>query len=386
MASRASRETDRRFMAEAIALGRARLGRTTPNPAVGCVIVRGKRVVGRGATGAGGRPHAEAMALARAGARAKGATAYISFEPCAHQGATPSCARALAAAGIGRVVVGCLDPYPPVRGRGLRILRAAGIAVTAGVLADECRRTNEGFITRVTLRRPFGLLKLATSLDGRIAAASGDSRWISSEASRALVHRWRAECDAVMVGAGTVIADNPRLTCRAAGGRDPIRVVLDARLRTSPRSRVYRQRSAAPTILVTARRNLTRARARYGSSRVEVIGCPLRDGELDLGELAREFGRRGWCRILIEGGARTAGSALRFGVVDRVAIFVAPVLVGAGLPAIEGLGTVRMREAIALDSLGVSRVGPDCLIEGRPIARRPEHRGRRPEKSGLERS
>ena len=198
----AARDADRRFMSEAIALGRARLGLTTPNPAVGCVLVRRNRIVGRGATGRGGRPHAEAVALAKAGAKARGATAYVSFEPCAHQGVTPSCARALVAAGVRRVVIGCLDPYPPVRGRGVRIMRTAGIAVTTGVLEDECRRVNEGFITRVTRRRPFAILKLAASLDGRIAAPGGDSRWISSEPSRALVHRWRREADAVMVGAG----------------------------------------------------------------------------------------------------------------------------------------------------------------------------------------
>lgn len=354
-------------MGEAIALGRAMLGLTTPNPAVGCVIVRAGRIVGRGATGRGGRPHAETIALARAGRRARGATAYVSFEPCAHRGQTPSCARALVAAGVRRVVVGCLDPYPPVRGRGVRIMRAAGVRVTTGVLEDECRRVNEGFISRVTRRRPFGILKLAATLDGRIASASGDSRWISSEPSRALVHRWRRECDAVIVGAGTVIADNPRLTCRIANGRDPIRVVLDAQLRTPPRSRVFRQRSSAPSILVTRRANLVRARARYATRRVEVIACAERRGELDLGELAREFGRRGWSKVLIEGGARTAASALRFGIVDRVAIFLAPLILGSGLPAVEGLGTARIRDAIVLDSPAARPVGRDWLFEGRPV-------------------
>jgi len=364
----AARDADRRFMSEAIALGRARLGLTTPNPAVGCVLVRRNRIVGRGATGRGGRPHAEAVALAKAGAKARGATAYVSFEPCAHQGVTPSCARALVAAGVRRVVIGCLDPYPPVRGRGVRIMRTAGIAVTTGVLEDECRRVNEGFITRVTRRRPFAILKLAASLDGRIAAPGGDSRWISSEPSRALVHRWRREADAVMVGAGTVIADNPRLTCRVAGGRDPARVILDARLATSPQSRVFRERSTAPAILVTTRANLARARARY-ASRVEVIACAERGGELDLGALMRQFGRRGWCRVLIEGGARTAGSALRFGIIDRVAIFVAPLILGAGLSAIEGLKPSGIRRAIGLDSMAVHPVGRDLLIEAQPLKR-----------------
>jgi diaminohydroxyphosphoribosylaminopyrimidine deaminase / 5-amino-6-(5-phosphoribosylamino)uracil reductase len=251
-------------MRRALALARRMLGRTSPNPAVGCVIVRGGRrggqIVGQGATAAGGRPHAEAVALARAGAKARGATAYVSFEPCAHQGRTAPCARALVDAGVRRVVIGCIDPYPPVRGRGVAILRAAGIEVVSSVLEDECRRLNQGFITRVTRGRPLATLKLALSLDGRIAAASGDSQWISSAASRALVHRWRSEADAVIVGAGTVLADNPRLTCRVAGGRDPVRIIVDGRLRCPPRARVFVERSTAPALLVTNIANVARAR------------------------------------------------------------------------------------------------------------------------------
>src|SRR5712692_9372341 len=260
---RASAETDDRFMREALSLARSRLGLTTPNPSVGCVIVRGGIVVARGVTATGGRPHGETQALARAGRQARGATAYVSFEPCAHLGQTPPCAVALVDAGLGRVVVGCLDPDPRVKGRGIAILKRAGIEVTAGVLEEAARRVNEGFITRVTCGRPAGILKLAMSLDGRIAAANGDSRWISSAPSRAMVHRWRRECDAVMVGAGTVIADNPRLTCRIAGGRDPVRVVIDANLRTVADAKVYRQRSTAPTIIVTTHANLMMAQKKY---------------------------------------------------------------------------------------------------------------------------
>jgi diaminohydroxyphosphoribosylaminopyrimidine deaminase / 5-amino-6-(5-phosphoribosylamino)uracil reductase len=370
---------DLRFMRKALALARRMLGRTAPNPAVGCVIVSGgsrggqraDRIVGQGATAEGGRPHAEAVALARAGAKARGATAYVSFEPCAHQGRTGPCARALVEAGVRRVVVGCVDPYPPVRGRGLTMLRAAGIEVLVGVLEDECRRLNAGFITRVTRGRPFATLKLALSLDGRIAAASGDSRWISSPPSRALVHRWRNEADAVMVGAGTVLADNPRLTCRAAGGRDPVRVVVDGRLRSPPRARVFVQPSKAPALLVTSPANVARARKLYNGARVEVIGCPARrskqgsgrGSEIDLRALMRELGRRGWCNVLIEGGAHLAGSALGAGIVDRVAFFVAPIVIGGGIPAIEGLGFARVRDAIALGDLSVRRLGADLLME-----------------------
>jgi diaminohydroxyphosphoribosylaminopyrimidine deaminase/5-amino-6-(5-phosphoribosylamino)uracil reductase len=369
---------DLRFMRRALALARRMLGRTSPNPAVGCVIVRGGRhggrIVGQGATAAGGRPHAEAVALARAGAKARGATAYVSFEPCAHRGRTAPCARALVDAGVRRVVIGCIDPYPPVRGRGEAILRAAGIEVVSGVLENECRRLNQGFITRVTRGRPFTTLKLALSLDGRIAAASGDSQWISSPASRALVHRWRSEADAVMVGAGTVLADNPRLTSRIAGGRDPVRVVIDGNLRCSPRARVFVERSPAPALLVTTIANVARARRRYGGARVEVVGCPARvgerGGEIDLRVLMRELGRRGWCNVLIEGGAHLAGSAIDAGIVDRVAFFVAPIVIGAGTPAIEGLGFARVRDAIALNDLSVRQLGGDLLMEAHIASRR----------------
>jgi diaminohydroxyphosphoribosylaminopyrimidine deaminase / 5-amino-6-(5-phosphoribosylamino)uracil reductase len=361
-------------MRRALRLARAVAGRTSPNPAVGCVIVRGRGIVGAGATAAGGRPHAEALALRAAGARARKATAYVTFEPCAHRGKTPSCARALAAAGVSRVVVGCVDPYPPVRGRGILILRRAGIEVTAGVLERECRRINEGFIARVVRRRPMVILKLAMSLDGRIATASGDSRWISSPRARALVHRWRGECDAVMVGAGTILADNPRLTCRIAGGRDPARVIIDARLRTPPDSLVYRARSTAPAILVTTRANLSRARRRYASPGVEVIAAPARAGAIDLKRLMSGFARRGWNKVMIEGGAHLAGAALAAAVVDRLDLFVAPKLVGAGLGAVVGLAPRLMRDSIALSNLAVRRVGADLLIEAVPLARRRRRR------------
>ncbi len=366
----ADAEADRRFMRRAIALARARVGLTTPNPAVGCVIVRNGRIVGQGATGIGGRPHAETVAIAKAARKARGATAYVSLEPCAHTGRTPPCARALVDAGVARVVVGCLDPYPPVRGRGIAILRRAGITVETGILDDECRKVNEGFFTRVIRRRPFGILKLAASLDGRIAAASGDSRWISSEPSRALVHRWRRECDAVVVGAGTVIADNPRLTCRIPGGRDPVRVVVDLRMKTPRDAVALRGPSSAPAIVVTSRRNEARARRRYASQGVEILGCPENRGEIDLGAMMKEFARRGWCKVLFEGGARLAASALRHRIIDRVAFFVAPRIVGAGLPAVEGLETLTIARSLRLGDMTVRKVGDDLLIEGRPLPTR----------------
>ena len=364
-------------MREALALAQDRLGFTTPNPSVGCVIVRGGRVVGRGVTGDGGRPHGETVALANAGALARGATAYVSFEPCAHFGKTPPCANALVEARVKRVVIGCVDPDPRVSGNGIAILKRAKLAVTTGVLEDEALRLNEGFITRTTLGRPMGILKLAMSMDGRIAAASGDSRWISSRESRELVHRWRRECDAIMVGAGTVIADDPRLTCRVAGGRDPVRVVVDAQLRTPPTARIYKQRSKASTVLVTTQDNLAQARERYERRGVEVIAVATHDGKIELNRLMLEFGHRGWCRVLIEGGANLAGSALGAGIVDRVAIFVAPKIIGAGLSAIEGLNSRSVSDSLALEDLSARPMGDDWLLEGRVRRERSGVRRRR---------
>jgi diaminohydroxyphosphoribosylaminopyrimidine deaminase/5-amino-6-(5-phosphoribosylamino)uracil reductase len=356
-------EHDERYMRECLDLARARLGLTSPNPAVGCLIVRDGEVIARGATAPGGRPHGEVEALSQAGAAARGATAYVSFEPCSHQGQTPPCARALVDAGVARVVVGCIDPYPAVRGRGVAMLKREGVNTTVGVLEGECRRVNEGFITRVTRGRPFAILKLATSLDGRIAAANGDSRWISSEASREIVHQWRREADVVMVGAATVIADNPRLTCRGEGGRDPVRVIVDGRLRCPPSATIFRQRSAAPTLIVTTRQNVRRARRLYGS-KIEIVGAAVdAAGGVALADAMRQLARRGWSKVLIEGGAHLAGAALRSRVVDRVAFFLAPMIIGCGQSAVEGLLTRRVRQALRLNNLIMRSVGADWLVE-----------------------
>ncbi len=364
MAPRVHQQADLRFMRQALTEAAKVVGRTSPNPAVGCVIVKQGRVVGHAATASGGRPHAEPQAIRQAGRRAAGATAYVTFEPCSHFGQTPPCADALIAAGIKRAVIGCLDPYPPVRGRGAAKLRRAGIAVEVGLLEEECRRLNEGFITRVTKRRPFVLLKMALSLDGRIAAPQPNSGWISSEQSRELSHLWRNEYDAVMVGAGTVVIDNPRLTCRLKGGRDPARIVVDAALRTAPQAHVYRLRSSAPTVLVTVAENLKRAQARYAGRQVEVMAVRATAGGVDVGVLLRELAARGWSKVLLEGGAHLAAAMLTAGMVDRVAFFIAPRIFGAGIPAIEGLALKRVRDAIEVANLSAQRVGSDWLLEG----------------------
>ena len=328
------------------------------------MIVKQGRVVGRAATAAGGRPHAEPQALRIAGKRAAGATAYVTFEPCAHYGQTPPCADALVAAGITRAVIGCLDPYPPVRGRGAARLRRAGIAVEVGLLETECRQLNEGFITRVTRRRPFVLLKMALSLDGRVAAAKPGSGWISSQPARELSHRWRNECDAVMVGAGTILVDDPRLTCRIKGGRDPIRIVVDAALRTPPQAQVYRLRSSAPTLLVTVPDKAAQAQKRYARRNVEIVAIRADRDRVEVGTMMRELAARGVSKILLEGGAHLAAAVLRARMVDRVAFFMAPKIFGSGIPAIEGLALNRVRDAIEVANLRATRVGADWLLEG----------------------
>ena len=355
-------DRDEHYMREALRLAQQMRGRTAPNPAVGCVIVRDDRIVGRAATAAGGRPHAETQALAQAARKSMGATAYVSFEPCAHHGQTPPCARSLIEAQIARVVIGCGDPFPQVRGRGIAMIKRAGLAVTTGVLEADCRRLNAGFIKRVTTGRPLVTLKLAMTLDGRIAAAGGDARWISSPESRDLVHRWRNESDVVMVGAGTVIADNPRLTCRIDGGRDPIRLIVDAGLRTDPAGKIFRQRSSATTILATSAEKLEAAKRRYGN-RVDAIAVPRSQHGLDLDALMAEVAARGWSTVLLEGGAHLAGAAIAARIVDRVAFFLAPKLLGGGLGALEGLVAPTMRSAIALENLSARPIGTDWLLE-----------------------
>jgi diaminohydroxyphosphoribosylaminopyrimidine deaminase/5-amino-6-(5-phosphoribosylamino)uracil reductase len=292
----------------------------------------------------------------------------VTLEPCAQFGQTPPCADAVIAAGLARVVVGVGDPNPLVRGRGLRGLRRAGIAVTTGVLAEEAGAMSAWFRHFIVQRRPFVLLKLAASLDGRIATARGESRWISGPAARRWVHELRNRVDAVMVGAGTAIADDPALTCRVRGGRDPLRVVVDGRLRMSPRARMLRQRSRASTLIATTRvapRGRSRALTRAGA---EVIALSGRGTTVNLGALLRELGARGVVSVLIEGGGELAASALRARLVDRLLLVSAPTLLGGdGRAMLGALGLRRLADAPRIVDETVTRLGPDLLREG-PVA------------------
>jgi len=354
-------------MRAALALARRGLGNAWPNPAVGCVLVRHGQVVGRGWTQPGGRPHAEAEALRRAGWQARGATAYVTLEPCSHHGRTPPCCDALLAAGIARVVVAMRDPDPRVNGRGLERLRAAGIVVEEGLCEDEARALNAGFFRRIEAGLPMVTLKLATTLDGRIATASGESRWITGPVARREVHAMRARHDAVLVGSGTVLADDPDLTCRIPGmERMPVlRVVADARLRTPTSARLVTTASRLPTCIFTAPGHRPAELAPYIAAGVAVQTVPAApEGGLDLRALLAALAQRGVTRVLAEGGAGLAAGLLRAGLVDRIAWFHAPAVMGAeGHPATADLHLAALAAMPRFRRVAVRELGPDLLTE-----------------------
>ncbi len=354
-------------MATALRLARRGLGRVWPNPAVGCVIVREGRVVGRGWTQPGGRPHAETEALAMAGAAAKGATAYVSLEPCSHHGKTPPCAEALIAAGVARVVTATGDPDPRVSGRGHTLLREAGIAVREGLLREAAETLNRGFLLKVREGRPLVTLKLAMSLDGRIATHNGKSQWITGAEARARAHLLRAEHDAVMVGSGTAIADNPRLTVRLPGleGRQPLRLVADGSLALPLTQELVRTAAQVPTWLLT-RGDVERHRRRaFEETGVEVITVEGAEGApLDLPAAFKALGERGLTRVLVEGGGRLAASLLRAGLVDDLIVFQAGMAIGGdGMPGIGGLGLEQLENAPRFRRRSVTPVGQDLMVQ-----------------------
>lgn len=354
-------------MLAALALAARGLGRTWPNPAVGCVLVRpdlNGRVVGRGWTQPGGRPHAETEALARAGALAEGATAYVTLEPCAHHGRTPPCADALIEAGIDRAVVAIEDPDPRVSGQGIARLRDAGVAVTQGVGAEAAAEINAGFLTRIRQGRPLITLKIASSLDGRIATKSGESRWITGEASRRHGHALRLSHDAILVGIGTALADDPELTCRLPDvGKGPVRIVVDTHLRLSPESRLAATARDVPTWVLSAR-GLERTRAALLTAKgIEVIDVAGgRNGRVDLTEALDKLAARGLTRVLVEGGGTVAGALLGAGLVDRIVWFRAPIVLGGdGVPAVAGFDFATLAAAPGFVRTDAQALGPDTL-------------------------
>lgn len=345
-------------MAHALALGRRGLGQVWPNPAVGCVIVRDGRVLGRGWTQPGGRPHAEAMALA--GTAAAGATAYVTLEPCAHRSPRgPACADLLVASGVARVVTALTDPDPRTAGQGHDRLRAAGIAVTTGVLEAEARRDHAGFLMRILQGRPLVTLKLAATLDGRIATASGESRWITGEAARRMVHALRASHDAVMIGGGTARADDPVLTVRGFGAvRQPVRVVLTAGLDLPRDGQLARTAGEVPLWLVHTGGDA----APWQALGAETIAVPSRERGVDVGAALAALGARGLTRVFCEGGGGLAASLLSAGLVDELVMFSAGRVIGAdGLPAVAALGLDRLAAAPRFELVECRPVGGDVL-------------------------
>jgi len=352
-------------MAVALRLAARGLGAVWPNPAVGCVLVQGDRIVGRGWTQPGGRPHGEVEALRRAGSAALGATAYVSLEPCAHYGRTPPCTMALLQAGVRRVVAATVDPDPRVDGRGIEQLRQAGVEVTVGPGRAEAEALNAGFILRVRAGRPLVTLKLATSLDGRIATRSGASQWLTGEAARARGHLLRASHDAILIGSGTALADDPALTCRLPGlePRSPVRVVLDGRLRLGPGSNLARTAGSVPTWLFTGPDAPARRQDALRRLGVDVQPIGTDDsGRLDLAAVLAALGARGITRVLVEGGAGLATSLLRARLVDRLAWFRGALLIGGdGHAAIGALGVEAIADALALQPAGGGLLAHDRL-------------------------
>jgi diaminohydroxyphosphoribosylaminopyrimidine deaminase/5-amino-6-(5-phosphoribosylamino)uracil reductase len=338
-------------------------GRTSPNPMVGAVLVRGRKVVGTGFHQIAGRDHAEIIALKRAGAKARGATLYINLEPCSHQGRTPPCTRSLIQAGIKEVIAGMTDPNPLVAGRGFQQLRRAGIRVRAGLLEAECRSLNEAFVKYITQQRPFVTLKLAATLDGRIASMTGDARWISSADSRHAVHRLRNRVDAVLVGVGTALADDPQLTCRIPGGRNPWRIILDSRLRIPSGAQIFHQRDPEKTIVVTGDQVAAKKVRFLEAQGARVWRFRLRKGKIPWGPLLSKLAGVGITSVLIEGGATVAASAIKEKIVDKILFFyAAKILGGDGRGMIDGLGIRSVGKAIPVRPLEVRKSGSDLLV------------------------
>ncbi|MEF8793876.1 bifunctional diaminohydroxyphosphoribosylaminopyrimidine deaminase/5-amino-6-(5-phosphoribosylamino)uracil reductase RibD [Thiohalorhabdus sp.] len=367
MAGGADEAADRRLMRRALALARRGRGWTDPNPMVGCVLVRDGRIVGEGYHARVGGAHAEAAALERAGDAAAGATAYVTLEPCSHQGRTPPCADRLVEAGVARVEAAMADPDERVSGRGLERLRKAGVEVNTGALGDTAEALNAGFVKRARTGWPWVTLKLAASLDGRTATSSGESQWITSEAARTDVHRLRHGHAAIITGSGTVMADDPSLTARIPeGGAHPLRVVLDSELRTVPGARVVT--GPGRCLVVAGHQASAERRQALEAAGTEVMAVPADgDGRLNLAAVWDELGRREINSVLAECGATLAGSMLFGGWVDRLVTYQAPTIIGAGGRAMFAVEAITsMAERIELDVLERREIGPDWRITAKP--------------------
>jgi diaminohydroxyphosphoribosylaminopyrimidine deaminase / 5-amino-6-(5-phosphoribosylamino)uracil reductase len=360
-------------MLRALRLAEKGRGETSPNPMVGALVVSNGRVVGQGYHHAAGEPHAEILALQEAGHRAKGATLYVTLEPCGHLNKrTPPCVPAIHRAGIRRVVVAMIDPNPLVRGKGVAQLRRAGLSVTVGIVRDEAEAMNRAYCHWVKTKRPYVTLKAGMTLDGQIATASGESRWITSLSSRREVHQLRAQADAVLVGIGTVLNDNPALTARriprlsALAAKQPLRIVLDSRLSIPLSAKVLSQQRQAPTLVVTTSAAPRSKRVALEEQGIEVLTLPSDKGRVRLLSLLQRLGERGLTHVIVEGGSELNAAFLKAKLINEVRLYLAPTLMG-GLQAtgvIGGEGPRRLAQAVRLRRLAARRLGPDLVIEG----------------------
>jgi diaminohydroxyphosphoribosylaminopyrimidine deaminase/5-amino-6-(5-phosphoribosylamino)uracil reductase len=359
---------DRDYMQMALELAQKGIGWTSPNPMVGAVVVNNGQVVGRGYHQRVGGPHAEVHAIEDAGESARGATIYVTLEPCNHVGRTPPCTQKIIDAGIRRVVVAMEDPNPGVKGGGSHYLQDRGIQVTTGIAERAARTLNEGFITWVTTGSPFVILKCAATLDGHIATRSGDSRWVTGPASRRFVHQIRHSVDGIMVGVETVKMDDPSLTTRLDGqtGSDPTRIILDTHLSMPLTAKLLHQPSAAPTWIVCGPDSDAQRQKALERIGARVITAPLIDGRIDLVVLMQQLGSMEITSLLIEGGGSVIGSALRAGIVDKICFFYAPKLLGGddGIPICRGAGAVRMQDSLTVHDMTVFRFDEDVMLQG----------------------
>jgi diaminohydroxyphosphoribosylaminopyrimidine deaminase/5-amino-6-(5-phosphoribosylamino)uracil reductase len=358
--------TDTKYMKRALTLARKGIGKTSPNPAVGCVVVKNGTIVGEGWHKKAGGPHAEIHALEMAGDAARGADVYVTMEPCCHTGKTPPCSEALIKAGVKRVIAGMSDPNPLVSGGGLAALKQAGIKTICGVLEEDCRNINLPFIKHVTTGLPYVTYKCAMTLDGNIATITGESRWISCEDSRKYVHRMRARSDAVMVGVDTVIADNPHLTVRHVRGKNPLRVIVDTRLRTPESVIVLSDKLSSKTIIATTEIN-PRVHLRYLKQGATIIICEELDSRVSMKDLLQKLGAMGVQSIMLEGGSRLAGDMLQHDLLDELVFFVAPKIIGNnGFAPFTLQGITSMDQALKLKFIDVCRIGADIVVTARP--------------------
>ncbi len=364
-----SSSRDRELMALALRLAAKGRGHTSPNPMVGAVVVNRGEIIGQGSHRKVGGPHAEVIALSQAGSRAKGGTLYVTLEPCSHlKKRTPPCVPLVIGSGVRRVVVGMVDPNPQVQGRGVAQLKRAGIQVEVGCLEAEAQQLNETYVHWVQTGWPFTILKAGMTLDGQIATSSGESQWITDEAARLQAHQLRVNVDAVLVGIGTILRDNPRLTARPGGElalRQPLRIVVDSRLRIPPKAAVLEQQEIAHTLLVTTSVASARKIAMLKSRGVDVLVIAKADKHVDLRVLWLRLGQLGLTSVLVEGGSDLNAAVLRAGLAQRLMCFVAPLLLGGqdAKGVLGGLSPRRLREAVPLKNLRIEPVGRDMLIQ-----------------------